>query len=320
MSLIDKYLQYVSDVRRYSARTREIYSDILFGFAAHGCEDPSDEALLSALTMNGVREYEVWLLDQKGLSPKTVNLHLSVLSGFCRFLARDGRLETNPVKLVKRPKEGKRLPVTFAKDFMDRYFGLTAAYSAPDTVPMVVGHDKGSLDFWTKRRDRLVIRMLYDTGLRRSELISLDISSIDFGRSVLRVIGKGDKMREIPLIASLCDEISLYLQTTVAMLGRDRLPAEPLFVTERGNRLYPMAVERIVTSGMSLTGVTGRKSPHVLRHTLATELLDEGAELDSIKELLGHSSLAATQVYTHAGIEQLRKTYNNAHPRAKRGD
>lgn len=319
MSLIDKYLQYVSTVRRYSERTKWIYYDILSCFFEHASAGGDDASMLSSLTMNGVREYEVWLLDDKKLSPRTVNLHLSVLSGFCRYLAREGMLETNPVKLVKRPKEGKRLPVTFARDCMARFFDMTETDASPEAAAEITGMDSVSVECWTRRRDRLLIRMLYDTGLRRSELISLCISSIDFGRKSLRVIGKGDKMREIPLIDSLCCEISLYLQTTVAMLGRDRLQGEPLFVTVRGKKLYPMAVERIVTSGMARVGATGRKSPHVLRHTLATELLDDGAELDSIKELLGHSSLAATQVYTHASIEQLRKTYNNAHPRAKRG-
>ena len=319
MSLIDKYIEYISIVRRYSGRTRKIYSDVLSLYASRSCAAPDDGSLLAALTPAAVRNYEVWLLDERGESPRTVNQHLSVLSGFCRFLLREGKLETNPVRLVKRPKESKRLPVTYPRDAMEKYFEETAADAGEDTAALVTGDDKTSVALWTRRRDRLVVRMLYDTGLRRAERLSLDISSVDFSRKTLRVVGKGNKMREIPLIVSLCKEILLYLRVTAAMFGRERTPDEPLFVTERGARLYPMAVERIVSSGMASVGVTGRKSPHVLRHTLATELLDDGADLDSIKELLGHSSLAATQVYTHAGIEKLKKTYNNAHPRAKRG-
>ena len=162
--------------------------------------------------------------------------------------------------------------------------------------------------------------MLFSTGMRRSELIGLRINSVDFARNVIHVRGKGNKMREIPLISSLSEELLLYLQATESLLSRTREANEPLLVTEKGNALYPMAVERIVSAELGQVGsIAGRKSPHVLRHTLATELLEKGADLNSIKELLGHSSLAATQVYTHNTIGQLKNIYNNAHPRAKRG-
>ena len=126
-------------------------------------------------------------------------------------------------------------------------------------------------------------------------------------------------MREIPMILSLCDEISLYLQATAVMVGGERTEESPLLVTPKGNPLYPVYVDRAVKKELGDEGLTGRKSPHVLRHTLATGLLDGGADLNSIKEMLGHSSLAATQVYTHATVEKLKNVYVNAHPRAKRG-
>jgi len=157
-------------------------------------------------------------------------------------------------------------------------------------------------------------------GLRRSELIGLDVGNVDFGRKVVKVRGKGDKMREIPLVASLSQEILLYLDAVTVVCGGERSLNDPLFVTYKGRRLYPMYVDRVVKSELAdAEDVRGRKSPHVLRHSLATELLNEGADLNSIKELLGHSSLSVTQIYTHSNIARLKNIYEQAHPRAKNG-
>ena len=165
--------------------------------------------------------------------------------------------------------------------------------------------------------ERLIVSVLYSTGMRRAELIGLRIGDVDFARGTMTVRGKGDKVREIPLVSSLCKEISLYLQAVETMVGRER---SPLAVTGKGLKLYPVFIDRAIKRALGRVGsITGRKSPHVLRHSLATELLDEGADLNSIKEFLGHSSLAATQVYTHNTIEKLKKVYVNAHPRAKSG-
>jgi integrase/recombinase XerC len=162
--------------------------------------------------------------------------------------------------------------------------------------------------------------MLYCLGLRRSELISLNVSSVDFGRKVVKVHGKGDKMREIPIIDTLCEEILLYLEAVEALVESERSLTEPLLVTFTGRRLYPAYVDRAVKRELSADdGHTGRKSPHVLRHTLATELMNNETDLYSIKELLGHSSLAATQVYTHNSAARLKNIYKHAHPRAKNG-
>ena len=171
-----------------------------------------------------------------------------------------------------------------------------------------------------KRLRRLVISFLYSTGLRRSELISLNVGSIDFGRKIVKVVGKGNKMREIPLVASLCEEILLYLKAVEALMGGERSLKEPLLVTYTGRRLYPAYVDRAVKSELGgVKEITGRKSPHVLRHSLATDLMNDGADLNSIKELLGHASLATTQVYTHSNFARLKNIYERAHPRAKNG-
>lgn len=306
---ISKYISYIAGVRRYSPRTVQIYRDALERFAAYAPGEVEE-----VMTPNVVRGYEVWLMDEMGESPRTVNLHLSVISGFARFLMKDGTLKANPVKLIHRPKTSRRLPTVFRKEDMDKYLKDTAADGGEDTLDLINGDDKVSVEVWTRRRDRLVVRMLYDTGLRRAELISLDRGSVDHSRRTIRVKGKGGKMREIPITPSLSQEILLYLKAT----NRLGCPwGEALLVTSKGSRLYPMAVERIVKAQTGGAGVTGKRSPHVLRHTIATELLGEGADLNSIKELLGHSSLAATQVYTHTSVEKLKSVYAKAHPRAK---
>ncbi|MCI2107542.1 MAG: tyrosine-type recombinase/integrase [Bacteroidales bacterium] len=320
------YINYISSVRRYSERTQEIYSEVLKDF----CEfltasgfvegDSADEALVESLTPSVIRSYEVELMTREGDDPRTVNLHLSVLSSFCKYLIKKDLLKSNPVSLVTRPKEEKRLPVFYREESMNEYFAGTEPYASEENASLVTGHDKASMELYSKRLSRLIVSILYSTGIRRSELIALNIGSVDFGRKVLKVRGKGDKMREIPLVPSLCKEISLYLQVVETMDSRERTSDEPLLVTPNGGRLYPVFVDRVIKSELGKVGsITGRKSPHVLRHTLATELLNEGADLNSIKELLGHSSLAATQVYTHNSIEKLKKVYFNAHPRAKEG-
>ncbi|MBP5382453.1 MAG: tyrosine-type recombinase/integrase [Bacteroidales bacterium] len=299
----NKFLAYIRDVRRYSERTCSIYSEVLDEFVRF-CEGEEDFAVV--MNVNAIRAYEVYLMDTRKLSSRTVSQHLSVLSSFCRFLIKQGVIQSNPVHLVKRPKVEKRLPLFYKDQSMEAYFEGT----------------KGDPEFSTleQKLHRLIISMLASCGLRRAELISLNVGSVDFGRSVLRVTGKGDKMREIPLIPSLCEEISLYLKAVSSLTDDAYEPSAPLLRTPKGARLYPVYVDRVVKNELAaVPGITVRRSPHVLRHTLATELLSEGTDLNSIKELLGHSSLAATQVYTHNTVERLQSVYKNAHPRAKNG-
>lgn len=327
MTLIEKYLDYVKNVRRYSSRTFNIYKDVLENFRISlfpgtVSEQICDDAFLEALNPSEIRSYEVSLLDEKGLDKKTVNLHLSVLSGLCTYLVKTGMLQSNPVKLVPRPKVEKRLPVFYKKDSMEEYFASTDVYASRDMLVIFrqCSQSKHGKVLYEQRLARLIMSMLFSLGLRRSELISMDISDVDFARKIVRVHGKGDKMREIPLIVSLSEEILLYLEAVEQLVGKQRSLNEPLLVTYSGRRLYPVYVDRTVKSELGqVSTVTGRKSPHVLRHSLATELLDEGADLNSIKELLGHSSLAATQVYTHNTIARLKAIYQTAHPRAKNG-
>lgn len=300
--MIGKFLTYIGSVRRYSPRTCEIYKDVLeeyFAFCGDADGNPAD-----ALTYQNIRSYEVYLLDTRKENARTVNLHLSVLSSFCKFLMKEEVLQSNPVHLVTRPKQDKMLPLFYRDESMDEYFESHV----------------GTLEYgdYEAKLRYIIVSILANTGIRRAELIGLDVSSVDLSRKVMRVRGKGDKMREIPLVPVICDEISLYLQSVSSLKDASSGPDAPLLQTKKGGRLYPVLVDRAVKQELGeVSGITGRKSPHVLRHTLATDLLGSGADLNSIKELLGHSSLAATQVYTHNSIERLQSVYNNAHPRAK---
>ena len=323
MSFIAKYIAYIRDIRRYSSRTVNIYTDALKNYLRliHKSESVDDTVLIASLNRSEIRQYEVALMEE-GLSARTVGLHLSALSSFCRYLMKEGVLKSNPVRLVTKPKVEKRLPVYFRKQAMEEYFNrISEQEDLQDLETFKAGWDTESgQELYEKRLSRLIISLLYNLGLRRAELISLTVGSIDFGRNIVKVTGKGDKMREIPLIASLCKEISLYLEAVETVCGGKRSLKEPLLITYKGKSLYPAYVDRVVKSELSdVKGITGRKSPHVLRHSLATELLNEDTNIHSIKEMLGHSSLAATQVYTHTDIARLKNIYKSAHPRAKNG-
>lgn len=323
MKLIERYIEYVRDVKRYSERTFAIYRDVLksyIHFLSNGSVEVGDSELVESLNRSEIRQYEVYLLDKKECKASTVNQHLSVLSGFCQFLVKRGDIKANPVKLVARPKMDKRLPEFFRQDAMEGYFKETERYASEEYLNqfLELSESKYRKELYEYRLSRLIISVLYGLGLRRSELIGLRISDVDFARKVVNVVGKGNKSRSIPMVEVLADEISLYLKAAEALVEGERSASEPLMITYTGHELYPVYVDRVVKKELGdSTAFAGRKSPHVLRHSIATGLLNEGAELNSIKEMLGHSSLAATQVYTHNSIAKLKSVYKNAHPRAK---
>jgi integrase/recombinase XerC len=326
MDIIDSYLDYVSKVRRYSERTVSIYESVLKDYLAYASREGEalDEAgFIDAFNVSEIRSYEVFMLDgKKPKSAKTVNLHLSALSGFCRYLMQQGYLKSNPVRLVAKPKVEKRIPHFFRKEAMKEYFKKTDDLLGHEQYNAYLAEwqTKTGKGYYYSFISRVIISTFYSLGVRRAELIGLKIGDVDFGRKVVKVHGKGDKMREIPLVISLSDEILLYLNAVEVMCGGKRSLTEPLFVTYEGRPLYPAYVDRVVKSALGgVEGIRGRKSPHVLRHSLATELMNEEASLNSIKELLGHSSLSATQVYTHSSIARLKDSYKRAHPRAKNG-
>ena len=310
---IDSYIEYIEKVRRYSPRTVAVYRDVLERFAAFAGAEPDRV---------NVRNYEVHILDEEGLGARTANLHLSVLSGYCKFLVKKGLMETNPVRMLPKPKVEKRLPVFYREDAMKAYFEHSAHEVSQDSLDLLLAlppEDVTARELYSRRLRRLIVSTLAGTGIRRSELIGLNCNSVNYARRELSVLGKGNKMRIIPLVPSLCEEILLYLKAADHILGADRDGNTPLLRTLSARRLYPVFVDRAVKEELgSEESIVGRKSPHVLRHTLASGLLEHGTDLNSIKELLGHSSLAATQVYTHATVERLKQVYENAHPRANK--
>ena len=330
----DDFISYIRGVKRYSERTCSIYGDVLRSFAAYlsGINDgkETDDALmLSGLTGSTLSGYLTYMADQ-GLGSRTRCQHISALSSFCRYLLGRDIIQDNPAARIKRPAEEKSLPVFYRQKALEQYFDSTAWSAGREALEefknLADGDARGESakkmmeELYVKRLSRLIISILFQCGIRRAELISLKCGSADLKRLTLTVTGKGDKMKKIPLTSSLCEELSLYLSAVETLLGRKRGLEEPLLITFQGNGLYPVFVDRTVKREFTgIEGMTGRKSPHGLRHTVATELLDDGADIYSIKELLGHSSLAATQIYTHTSIEQLKSVYSNAHPRAKRG-
>ena len=222
MKYIDDYITYISAIRRYSGRTCSIYRESLEMFSSFLRGDDtactaasdggiSDELIPESLTPSIIRSYEVYLLETRGMHPRTVNLHLSVLSGFCRFLLRNGIIKSNPAKAVTRPRTERRLPDFYRKEAMDRYLNETRYYAGEESL-YISPDRKQTRNLYEKRLARAIISTLYVTGIRRSELISLKVRDIDFSRRTMNVTGKGDKMREIPLIPSLLKEISLYLR------------------------------------------------------------------------------------------------------------
>jgi len=306
MIYLDDFLSYVKNQKRYSSRTSILYEDSVmefYDFIFSGAE-PVPEELLSVLTPVNVRGFIAQGLE-KGLSPRTMNLKLSALSSYCTFLVKREIITSNPVKKVFRPKEGKKLPEFYTERAIDNYFDFSLQ-KIEEGAP------------FGKLRDRMIILILYATGMRRAELCGLKIADFDGGREVFRVTGKGDKLREIPVPYLICQEITVYLKR-----NREEFPDNVqgwFFLTDKGNQLYLAFVNNVVKRELSqVEGFTGRKSPHLLRHSLATHLLNRGADLNSIKEILGHSSIAATQIYTHNSFEQLKNTYLTAHPRAKNG-
>lgn len=299
MSYLDQYFDYLSIQKRYSPRTISLYKAATGEFFAL-FSLPGEHDEVKSLTKQNIRGF-IAHNTNRGESARTINLKLSALSSYSSFLVKSGILEDNPVKRVHRPKQGKRLPAFYTDDAISKYL---AQGPADDSF--------GAL------RDNLVVEVLYSTGIRRAELAGLRIVDFDSNRNLLRVTGKGNKTREVPVPKELKDHLESYLQkmseeVPVNLSGR-------LFLTDSAQPFYLSFVNKIVRRELSRCGgFTGKKSPHMLRHSIATHLLNNGADLNSIKEVLGHSSLAATQVYTHNSFEQLKKTYITAHPRAKKG-
>ena len=311
----ERFIEYIRVQKRYSERTVALYRSALEGFCTFALPDVegevSDDRWREILTPNLIRGFIAQGLEE-GKSPRTMNLWLSALSSYCNFLVKSGFLESNPVRKVYRPKEDRPLPQFYTQASMEGYLQESEERGVEDAAAATNGKEP-----FGELRERMIILLLYATGMRRAELCGLKVSDFDRSRKVFRVTGKGDKTREIPVPDRICEEILLYLKRVEEVEGYGA--SGWFFVTDKGQQLYPAFVNNVVKKALSgVEGFSGKKSPHVLRHTLATHLLNNGADINSIKEVLGHSSLAATQVYTHNSFEQLKNTYLTAHPRAKK--
>ena len=292
---IELFIDYLTTERRLSAHTVTAYTDDVRSFQDYcSAEDIPDTEELSPLLL---RDWEMSLLDD-GIQPRSVSRKMASLRSWSRFLRKQKILEKDLFAKISTLKTRKNLPVFFRESEMSNLLDTDDVF--PDTFDGI--------------RDRLIIEMLYATGMRRAELIGLTDTSVDLANKTVKVLGKRNKERIIPIGTEVCELTKKYISERDKILHNK---TDKFFVTQKGSAIYPMLVERVVKHYLSLFSNADRISPHVMRHTFATHLLDHGADINAIKELLGHANLSATQIYTHNTIERLKKTYKTAHPRAK---
>ena len=296
--MIRRFLDYITIERHYSPLTVRAYEQDLKEFCSFLHLDPSalDPKLVSDAD---IKDWMISLLDA-GEKPRTVRRKLSSLRSFWRFMLRVGYVDKDITRAIIAPKMDKPLPVFFKESEM-REAQKTLDYA----------------DDFTSMRDSLVIDMLYQTGMREAEIVGLTDGDVDLVRKEVRVFGKRRKERIVPFGDALSERIRTYQAARNEQFGLETAPTGPLLVTDKGEKTTVNLIYNIVRARMGEVSTLKKHSPHVLRHTFATEMLNNGADINTIKTLLGHSSLAATQVYTHTTFEQLKSAYKNAHPRAK---
>jgi integrase/recombinase XerC len=293
MTRIEDFLIYLQAEKRYASHTIKAYQNDLDQFHAF-CQEHEHESM--DLHYKTIRSWVVFLMDA-GYNPRTVHRKLTSLRTFCKYLIRLGELDANPLDRVLKPKLNKRIPSFVDENNMNA---------------LLDKYDFG--DDFTGFRNRLIIDLLYQTGMRRNELIGLKTGSINKEGKSIKVKGKRDKERIIPLNHDLVKAIEDYLVYRSNVLTD--ITEDHLILTEKGRPAYDKLIYRIVNKYLALVTTLDKKSPHILRHTFATHMLNKGADLNAIKELLGHANLSATQVYTHNTFKKLKYIYNQAHPRA----
>jgi integrase/recombinase XerC len=293
---VEQFLTFLQHEKRYSPHTVTSYSSDLLQFKDFVWL--KFEAELSDVTYQMARAFIVYLLDEVKTTESSVGRKLSTLRSYYKFCLRNGLVANNPVGQVKAPKVSKRLPVFIDDHKLDELLDSGLFFN----------------DSFSSVRDKMVIEMLFGAGIRLAELLSLkevDINSYD---ETIKVLGKGNKERVIPITKGLVNQLKAYIELKSAQNFDNK--SGVLFVTDKGADAYPKLVYRIVQKYLAYISTQDKKSPHVLRHSYATSLLNRGADINAIKELLGHASLAATQVYTHNSVERLKSIYKQAHPKA----
>lgn len=292
--MIDKFLQYIQYEKRYSTHTVEAYSNDLRSFREF-LDTPEQKGVgfAEADALN-LRDWVVEMAEA-GLSARTINRRLSCLQSFYKYLERMGWAESNPLKLLHRPKTGRRLPKFVKEQSISDLFNNVA-------FP----------DGFEGCRDRMILETLYATGIRVSELTAITIHDINWGAGTIKVLGKRNKERLLPVPVQFLESLKNYLHLRSQTGAKD----SSVFISEKGANLNRNLVYKIVNKYLSQVSTLDQKSPHVMRHTFATHMLNAGANLNAIKELLGHANLAATQIYTHTSLEKLKSVYKSAHRRA----
>jgi integrase/recombinase XerC len=293
--LISSFLTYLQHEKRYSPHTILAYETDLRQFEAYLKSDFEME--ITAAKATQIRSYQVALMDSH-ISANTINRKISSLRSFYKHLQREGILNINPMLLIKAPKVPKRLPVFVEEHKLDQLLDSTDIFN----------------ESFSSQRDKIVLELLFGTGIRLAELLLLKETDINKYESTIKVLGKRSKERIIPLHATLLKQVEDYI--ALKSLQNFNNKTTTLIVTNTGTLAYPEMVYRIVHRYLTYISTQEKKSPHVLRHSFASSLLNRGADLNAIKELLGHASLAATQVYTHNSVERLKSIYKQAHPKA----
>jgi len=288
--LKNKFITYLSSEKRFSEHTVKSYTTDLTQFTSFLSAEFQIVDDISEISFQIIRTWIASLLE-KGISPRSVNRKISTLKSYFKFLIREGAIVENPMMKVVAPKSKKRLPVFIEEDQIASLLNE-------------VRFEEG----FVGQRNKLIIELFYVTGIRLSELINIRTSDVDFNNQLIKVLGKRNKERLIPLSSSMVDSLSNFIEKNQQN--------QFLFTNLDGKKLYTKLVYRLVNKYIGKISSVNKKSPHILRHTFATHMLNNGADINAIKELLGHANLSATQVYTHNTIEKLKTVYKQAHPRA----
>lgn len=291
---LQAFSDYLSLEKTYSKHTILAYTKDIEMFREF-LKEHHEATDISRVGYSEIRQWIVELVDS-GISNRTINRKVSALNSYFKFLLRIESVEVNPLKQHKALKVGKKVQLPFSERELK-----------------AVLEDSIEINDFESSRNHLIIELFYATGIRRIELVNIKISDIDFSNKQIKVLGKRNKERYIPLIKSLDVSFKRYLNYRSQL--EDIKHKDMLFLTKKGLKIYEMLVYRIINKYFSQASSKAKCSPHVLRHSFATHLLNQGADLNAVKDLLGHSSLAATQVYTHSSIAELKKVYAKSHPR-----
>lgn len=288
------FIEYLQLEKHYSRHTIIAYHKDLKDFLEYASLE-FDFSEINEVSYSIIRSWIVKLVDD-GISNTTINRKISSLRTFYKFLIKIGELEVSPLAKHKVLKTSKKLQVPFSEKEIEDVLNIL--------------NEENS---FTGVRNKLIIELFYSTGMRRGELVKLKLNDFSISKKTIKVLGKRNKERIIPLLPSVLNSITLYISSRNKLkLIKDK---EFLFLTKRGTKVYETLVYRVINNYFSKASEKVKKSPHILRHSFATHLLNEGADIKSVKELLGHSSLASTQIYANNSISKLKEVYKNAHPR-----